>query len=156
VTELAQRTEAGPRWAAVTSFLLCLVGLADSIYLTIEHYSASSSLACPDNGAINCVKVTTSSYSEVLGVPVALLGLLYYVGMSALCLPVVWRRAPAWVGRLRLAGAAAGVAFILYLVWAELFKIDAICLWCTLVHVVTVVLFAVVVLAAALRPIPPD
>jgi uncharacterized membrane protein len=144
---------AAPRWAAPVSFVLCLVGLAVSAYLTYEHFSSSTSLACPDTGAINCLKVTTSSYSKVLGVPVALLGLLFYVGATALCLPMAWRHPNPWVGRLRLASVALGVLFVLYLVWAELFRIDAICLWCTAVHVVTVALFAVVVLAVALRPI---
>ena len=59
----------------------------------------------------------------------------------------VWACRPVWG-----AGVAAGVAFVFYLVWAELFRIDAICLWCTVVHVSTVVLFAVVVLLAALAP----
>jgi uncharacterized membrane protein len=49
----------------------------------------------------------------------------------------------------------SGVLFVVYLVWAELFRIDAICLWCTVVHVVTVALFAVIVLAVALRPVEP-
>jgi uncharacterized membrane protein len=44
---------------------------------------------------------------------------------------------------------------VVYLVWAELFRIDAICLWCTVVHALTVAPFAVLVLAAALRPIDP-
>ena len=42
---------------------------------------------------------------------------------------------------------------MIYLVWAELFRIEAICLWCTGVHAVTLALFAVVALDAALRPI---
>jgi uncharacterized membrane protein len=146
----------GPRWAAITSFLLCLAGLGISVYLTIEHYSASTSLACPDTGVVNCLKVTTSTYSKLFGVPVALLGLLYYVGLTVLCCPPVWRRSPVWVGRLRLIAAALGVAFVVYLVWAELFRVDAICLWCTAVHVVTVAVFAVLVLAVALRPVPLD
>ena len=40
--------------------------------------------------------------------------------------------------------------------WAELFRIEAICLWCTVVHALTVALFAVIVVGAALRPIDPD
>lgn len=142
-----------PRWAVASSFLLALLGLAVSGYLTYEHYSASATLACPNTGAINCVKVTTSSYSKLLGVPVALLGLLFYVGLIALCLPAAWRSTNPWASRARLAGAGAGVVFVLYLVWAELFRIDAICLWCTVVHATTLALFAVIVLAAALRPI---
>ena len=144
---------AQPRWAMVTSLALAVVGLGVSAYLTYEHYSSSATLACPDTGAINCVKVTTSEYAEVLGIPVALLGLLFYGGMTLLCLPVAWRLPGPWIGRARLAGAVGGVVFVLYLVWAELFRIDAICLWCTVVHVVTVALFAVLVLAAALRPL---
>jgi uncharacterized membrane protein len=135
---------------------LSVVGLAVSAYLTYEHYSASTTLACPDTGAISCAKVTSSTYADVLGVPVALLGLLFFVGMTALSLPAVWRSASPWPARARLAAVTSGVVFVVYLVWAELFRIDAICLWCTVVHVVTVALFAVIVLAAALRPVEPD
>ena len=140
------------RRAVLLTLPLALLGLTVSAYLTYEHYSTSSTLACPDTGALNCVKVTSSSYSELAGVPVALLGLLYYVGVVGLCLPVTWRATSPWVSRLRIAALAGGVAFVVYLVWAELFRIDAICLWCTVVHVSTVALFAVVVLLAAVAP----
>ena len=132
---------------------MALAGLAVSAYLTVEHYSSSTTLACPETGVVNCVKVTTSSYSTLVGVPVALLGLLFFAAMSVLCAPVAWRASNPWVGRARLVGAVAGAVMVVYLVWAELFRIDAICLWCTGVHVVTLALFAVVVLDAALRPI---
>jgi uncharacterized membrane protein len=101
------------------------------------------------------VKVTTSSYSTLVGVPVALLGLLVFAVMTVLCTPAVRRLANPWVERVRLAGSVAGVVMVAYLVWAELFRIDAICLWCTVVHALTVAPFAVLVLAAALRPIDP-
>jgi uncharacterized membrane protein len=140
------------RRAVLLTLPLALLGLGVSAYLTYEHYSASVTLACPDTGAINCVKVTSSSYSELAGVPVALLGLLYYGGVVVLCLPVAWRAAGTWVSRLRIATLASGVVFVVYLVWTELFRIEAICLWCTVVHVTTVTLFAVVVLLAAVAP----
>ena len=141
------------RWAPLTSTVLCLAGLAASAYLTVEHFSSSPSYACPVTATINCIKVTSSTYSKLFGVPVAVLGLLFFLGMTPLCLPVAWRSASPWLPRLRLAGITLGVVFVIYLVWAELFRIDAICLWCTGVHVVTLALFAVVVLDAALRPI---
>jgi uncharacterized membrane protein len=134
------------------SLTLSVVGLCVAAYLTYEHYSSSSSLACPDTGAINCLKVTTSSYSSFLGVPVALLGLLFFVAMVPLSLPVAWRSANPWVSRARLVAVLGGVVFVVYLIWAELFQVDAICLWCTAVHVITFALFVVVVLAAALYP----
>ena len=46
-------------------------------------------LVCSDTGAINCTKVTTSPQSVIFGIPVAVLGLAYFVPMIALCLPVV-------------------------------------------------------------------
>jgi uncharacterized membrane protein len=150
----ADATQA-PRWARVTALLLSVAGLLVSAYLTVEHYSSSTTLACPETGVVNCVKVTTSGYSTLVGVPVALLGLLFFAAMTVLCTPAAWRASNPWVGRVRLAGSVGGVVMVAYLVWAELFRIDAVCLWCTVVHALTVALFAVLVLGAALRPIDP-
>jgi uncharacterized membrane protein len=119
-----------------------LIGLLAAGYLTVEHFSSSTTLACPDSGAINCTKVTTSSYSHILGVPVALVGLVYFLVMLALLTPAAWNRPE--LRTVRLAAAAAGVLSVVYLVWAELFRIDAICLWCTAVHICTVALFGAV------------
>jgi uncharacterized membrane protein len=41
--------------------------------------------------------------------------------------------------------ADRGAAFVLYLIYTELFTLDAICPWCTSVHVITLLLFALVV-----------
>jgi uncharacterized membrane protein len=141
------------RWAPIASTGLCLAGLAASTYLTVEHFSSSPNYACPVSATINCIKVTTSSYSELLGIPVAVLGLVFFLGMTPLCLPVAWRASNPWLQRLRLAASTVGVGFAVYLVWAELFRIDAICLWCTGVHVITLALFFVVVLESAFRPL---
>jgi uncharacterized membrane protein len=45
---------------------------------------------------------------------------------------------------------------VFYLVWAELFRINAICLWCTVVHALTLVLFAVIAVVQALAPTAVD
>lgn len=136
-------------WVA---FVLALLGLAVSVYLTVEHYQGSTSLACPDTGTINCLKVTTSSYSTLLGIPVAVLGLVFYVAMTVLCAPPAWRGAARWLTRVRLLAAGLGVLFVLYLVWAELFGVGAICLWCTAVHAVTIALLTTLLLREALAP----
>jgi uncharacterized membrane protein len=124
------------------SLVIALVGLAISAYLTVEHFTSPAVLACPEGATVNCVKVTTSPWSEVLGIPVALLGLAYFVVMSALLTPAAWRRRA--LDPVRIAGAAAGVVMILYLIWAELFRVNAICLWCTAVHLCTLALLATV------------
>jgi uncharacterized membrane protein len=140
---------APPRWLPVTSLLLVLAGVAVAGYLTVEHYTASTTLACPETGVVNCQKVTTSAQSTVLGIPVALLGLLFFLALVPACLPVAWRSGQPAVRWGRVVFALAGVGFVLYLIYAELFVLDAICLWCTAVHVIAVALFAVIALGTA-------
>lgn len=144
-----------PRWVVVGSLVVCGLGLAVSAYLTFEHYTSSTTLACSGTGAINCLKVTTSSYAKVLGIPVALLGLLFFAAMTALCAPRSWRSTNQQVRRARLAASGVGMLSVLYLIWVELFRVEAICLWCTAVHLLTFALFALVVLESTGALAPP-
>lgn len=137
-----------PRWLPPASLALAVLGLAVSAYLTYEHFTGSTTLACSASGTVNCLKVTTSAQSRVVGVPVALLGLLFFAAIVPLMLPRLW--ADRRMSRLRIGAIAVGVVFVLYLVYAELFEIGNICLWCTAVHVITVGLFAVTVFGSAL------
>ncbi len=138
---MSTEVRAAPR-AELTTLVLALLGLAVSVYLTVEHYTASTSLACPETGAINCAKVTTSKYAMVGPLPLALLGSLFFAAMAALCTPAAWRIAR--LDRVRVLGAVAGVATALYLVWVELFAVEALCLWCTVVHVASLALLVAV------------
>jgi uncharacterized membrane protein len=140
-----------PSWLAPTTLALGVIGLADSAYLTFEHYSGSTSLACSDSGAVDCAKVTTSQWSAIAGVPVALLGLLFFVAMTGLCLPPVWRRTTTALDNVRIGAAGVGLLMVFYLLWAEFVKIHAICLWCTGVHLITFVLFFVLLFGQILR-----
>lgn len=137
-----------PRWLMPSSLVLSVLGLVLSAYLTYEHFTGSKSLICNNTQTVNCLQVTTSQWSRLLGMPVAVLGLAYFVAMTLLCLPVVWRRAPRAVDQLRLGMAFVGLLMVFYLVWAELFKIHAICLWCTGVHITTFVLLVVLTIGA--------
>jgi uncharacterized membrane protein len=146
-----------PWWPWVIGTLLCVAGLGVAAYLTYAHYDTSVVLACPDKGLINCAKVTSSSYSKVFGVPVALLGLLYFVFMVPLQLPWAWRSLDPRVRLARMGASAIGVAFVLWLLYAELVKIRNICLYCTAVHVLTFAVFICTALATiATAPIPED
>ncbi len=133
-----------PRWWSLAAFALSMIGFGISLYLTIEHFQGKL-LPCPANGFVNCTKVTTSKYSHVFGVPVALAGLLFYTAQLGINFPLLWNARSKWVGRARLALAASGICFVLYLLGAELFSIKAICLWCTGVHITTFFLFALIV-----------
>ena len=79
-----------PAWAKVTTLVLSLIGLALSVYLTITHFQPQA-LVCSGTGFIDCAKVTTSAQSEILGIPVAILGLANYTVMTAFNTPWAWR-----------------------------------------------------------------
>jgi uncharacterized membrane protein len=134
------------RWVAPASLALSLGGVGVSTYLTIAHFTTSKILVCSASGTVNCERVTTSAQSTFVGIPVALLGLVWFVAMTALSLPLAWRSPNRLVHLARLAGAIAGVGFALWLVYAELFIIGAICLWCTVAHVLAFGLFVIALL----------
>jgi len=91
-------------------------------YLTWTHF-ADTSVICVAGGG--CETVQKSSYSEIAGLPVALLGLLSYTAILGL---VAW---DAPIARPIAATLAfVGFLFGLYLVALQLFVIDAICVWC--------------------------
>jgi uncharacterized membrane protein len=130
-----------PRWPGLIGTMASVAGLGIAGYLTYEHFTGSSSLVCSDKGIVNCLAVTTSSYAMVAGVPVAVLGLIFFAIMLVLQFPVVWKWPNPIIRKARLAWAVVGLGTVIYLLYAELFKIDAICLWCTAVHVLTLVVF---------------
>jgi uncharacterized membrane protein len=138
-----------PNWVLATSLALSLAAVGIASYLTIAHYADPGALACPDSGVVNCALVTTSSESVVLGVPVAVFGLIWAVAMVCLCVPGAWRTRAEWVERARLIATGAGALTVVYLVYTELFRIGAICLWCTAIHVTALALFGVVMAARA-------
>ena len=124
-----------------------------SIYLTIAHFTTSLILVCSGHGLVDCTKVTTSTESELFGVlPVAVLGLAFYVFMVAINSPWAWRWKRPEIYPLRLASVIIGMIFVLYLLYAEIIEIGNICLWCTSVHVITFLMFTVLVFHATGRP----
>jgi uncharacterized membrane protein len=157
-----ERTTLAPNWLQWTTFVLALVALAASSYLTYQHFTAGKSFfGCADKGFINCDAVTTSAQSHFLGMPVALLGLLFYVFMVAVLSPWAWRLTgeslvARWLPKVRLAAICVGIGMVLYLLYAELFMIRNLCLYCTSVHVVTFLLFMLILFAAGMWGLNPN
>lgn len=134
-----------PAWFQVPAWLLTLAGFGISVYLTITHYDEGA-LVCSATSTIDCHAVTTSEYSSLLGIPMPLLGLAFFVGFGALLTP--WALRSTWPPLRwgRVAGVSVGVLMVVYLVTVELAVLHKICLWCTGVHAVTVVLFLLVLI----------
>jgi uncharacterized membrane protein len=136
-----------PAWAVITTFTLSLLGLGLSIYLTITHFQPHA-LVCSGGGAIDCLKVTTSAQSYVLGIPVAILGLCNYTVMAGLNSPWAWRSRFRWIHIARFALSIVSMCFVLWLIYAEVEIIGAICLYCTGVHIVTFALLIVLTMVS--------
>jgi uncharacterized membrane protein len=155
--KLTAPTTGLPRWVVPSTLGLGRAGLGVSIYLTVEHITSPDRLACPIGDSTSCTTVTTSAQSRFLGIPVAVLGLVFFVAMLIMCLPGLWAMPGRRLWQARLAAAGLGMAFVLYLIFSEIFLIEAICTWCTIVHVITFALFAVIVWATAVAdPNPFD
>lgn len=102
--------------------VLGLAGLGIASYLTYVHYAHVKSLCEIAHG---CERVQKSEWSELAGVPVALLGLIGYSGILA----SLWIRGETGL----IAGAAqalVGFGFSAYLTTREIWSIHAICIWC--------------------------
>jgi uncharacterized membrane protein len=118
--------------------VIALIGLGIASYLTYVHYAGLHPLCLASGG---CEKVQSSHWSKLGGIPVATLGLVGYAAILALLFVP---------GEIGLGGAAlvalVGFGFSMYLTYAELFKIHAVCQWCvasavlmTLLAVLTVI-----------------
>jgi uncharacterized membrane protein len=110
------------RALGVGAGLTALAGTAVAAYLTWAHYSGSA-VVCVAGGS--CETVQRSSYAEITGVPVALLGLVAYAVVTCL---VAWDEPVARLGAAAI--ALVGLLFSAYLLALQIFVIDAFCVWC--------------------------
>jgi uncharacterized membrane protein len=136
-------TGSSQRWQIFSSLALCAIGLALSGYTLWVHIQPSA-LVCVSGGAIDCQAVLTSAQSVVLGIPVPVFGIVFFLVIGALCRPSAWRSTQTRLHILRLVVATVGIFTVLYLISTELFTVKKICLWCTGVHLVTFALFVII------------
>lgn len=119
---------------------VAVAGLAVAGYLTAAR-AAGDSPVCVVGGG--CHTVQDSEYSELAGVPVAVLGLLAYAALLAAAI------LPGPLGRvIGLFTAVVGVGFSAWLTYLELFVIEAVCAWCVASAVLIVVALVLTILRA--------
>ncbi|MGH9511673.1 MAG: vitamin K epoxide reductase family protein [Terriglobales bacterium] len=107
--------------------LLSAAGMALSMVSLQHHYVSSTTSFCDFGANFNCDIVNRSIYSEIFGVPVALIGLLGYAALLTFAL--FYRKsedAPVFL----VAASFAGLAFALYLTYIEAFVLDVWCVLC--------------------------
>jgi vitamin-K-epoxide reductase (warfarin-sensitive) len=107
--------------------LLAICGVAVSSVSLQHHYATSKTAYCDIGETFNCDIVNRSEYSSILGIPVALIGMLGYAALAGLAIAYRERReTPAML----FGAAAAGLAFALYLTYIEGRVLGVWCILC--------------------------
>jgi uncharacterized membrane protein len=124
--------------------LLAIAGIAVSSVSLYHHYGASKTTYCDFGENFNCDIVNRSTYSTVLGIPDALIGILGYAALLALA---TIYRTKIETPLVLLIASAAGLGFALYLTYIEAFVLAT---WCILCLSSLAVIFVITVLSSFL------
>ncbi len=130
------------KWIYIATALLSLVGLADALYLTVQHVTGQSVRCTVTSG---CSEVLSSSYAVVGGFPLAALGAAAYFSVFSLATLAIFSYRMA--GRLLLPLVGGMFLVSLYLVYLQAFVIRAFCQYCLLSAAVTMGLMVLALLA---------
>ncbi len=119
-------SEFSMRMMSVVGFL-AVCGIVVSSVSLQQHYATSKTAYCDLGQAFSCDIVNRSEYSSIMGIPVALIGMLGYGALAGLATVYRDRRdTPAML----FGGAAAGLAFALYLTYIEGHVLGVWCILC--------------------------
>src|SRR6266852_8351227 len=132
------------RRLTVAIALVAVAGIGVSSVSFYHHFSKSKTSFCDINESFNCDLVNRSQYSTVLGVPVALIGILGY--LLILSLATLYRD-KAETPFMLLIASVVGLGFALYLTYIERFVLVA---WCVLCLGSLALIFSTALLSAAL------
>lgn len=125
------------KWPAIAISVVAFLGFLDATYLTVEHFLGRVPTCSLIKG---CDIVTTSQYSTIGMVPIALLGSIYYLSVFLLAIIYLDNKRDGFLflaSRITLAGFFTS----LYLVYLQIFVIKAICMYCILSAIGSTTLF---------------
>jgi uncharacterized membrane protein len=127
--------------------VVALIGLADSIYLTVHHYTA---VPVPCSIISGCETVLTSSFAEVGGIPLAAFGAAAYFIAFSFALLAAYGNRMTWT----LFGIQASVmaVYTLWLIYVQAAILNAFCQFCLLSAVTTLVLFTLFIVSKRKKP----
>jgi len=135
-------------WLYAAAALLALLGLADAIYLTVEHVTGQSVRCTIIAG---CSEVLSSSYAVVAGVPLAMIGAAAYFSVFSLALLAAFGYRIA--GTLLTPLVIAMFLVSLWLIYLQAFVIGAFCQFCLFSATITCALFVVVLVARRVKSV---
>jgi protein-disulfide isomerase/uncharacterized membrane protein len=128
----------------IVAILLALLGMALSAYLMMHHLQVKAeggtNAACNINATFSCDEVAKSKYSEVLGIPLGVFGLGYFLAMAVLAVVSLLNPAQRREHMQTYAVmAAVGVATSLGLAGISAFGLGTFCIVCIGVYAVNLV-----------------
>ena len=126
--------------------VVALIGLADSIYLTIHHYTGEK---VPCSVVEGCEQVLTSSYAEVAGFPLAAFGAIAYFVAFSLAVLAAFGNRLMWT--LFTAQVVLMTVFTAWLVYLQAAVIGAFCQFCLLSAATTFTLFIIALVSKIQR-----
>jgi uncharacterized membrane protein len=127
--------------------LVSLIGLVDSIYLTVEHMSGRSVRCTIVSG---CSEVLSSPYASFRGIPLALIGAIAYFTVFSLATLAAF--AYKWTGKLLAVVVGAMFVVTLWLFYLQAFVIGHFCQFCLLSALITTTLMVLVIAARRQKP----
>lgn len=125
------------RWYPFTILGVSIIGFFDAAYLTIQHYTQ---FTLPCTITHGCDLVTKSEYSQIMGVPVALLGALYYLAIFLAAYIIIETKKTEYLRFIAIA-TTFGFLFSAWFVYLQLFVINAICQYCMLSAITSTTMF---------------
>jgi uncharacterized membrane protein len=135
----------------VVAAIIALLGLADGIYLTVEHLTGRTAECIASSG---CQDVLSSKYAAIGPIPLAAVGALaYFTAFSAALLAAFGYRKCQDLLALVVAGMFATTLWLLYL---QAFVLHAFCDYCLFSAGVTTVLTGIVITNMLLRDRAPS
>lgn len=126
----------------LTAAIVSLIGLADAIYLTVEHVTGQS-VRCTI--VAGCSEVLSSQYAVVAGMPLAAVGAAAYFSVFSLATLSAFGYSVA--GKLLTAVVIAMFLVSLWLIYLQAFVIHAFCQFCLLSAAVTTALLVIALFA---------
>ena len=129
--------------------LLLVLGLLDAVYLTYIKYSSDAALC-----TTGCDIVNSSAYSEIMGIPIAILGGLTYLFLLGLEFAI--DRKPDWITQLQLVSFATslfGFLYQAYLTYVEIFILNAICQYCVISAVIMTTILIINLVTVLKQPL---
>ena len=122
-------------------FVLGLIGLAISGYLTYLHYFPAEEVFCDINETISCSPI--EEYSTIFSIPLALLGIVWFGGLLSLDWMVL-KKKKKLTGKI-LGWSIIGTLSVFYFIGLEIF-LKTLCPFCTIVHIITLTTLVLAIL----------